>query len=117
MAAVLVVEDEADLRILYEYALRKEGYEVVAVSGGWEAVAVVQQNRPDLVVLDIRMPELDGLKALRRILRIDGTIPVLIHSAYPEYRTDFRTWGAEDFVDKGAGIGALKSRIREVLAG
>jgi DNA-binding response OmpR family regulator len=115
MPMVLLVEDEEDLRILYEYTLRKEGYEVVAVVDGWEAVATVRQFRPDLVVMDIQMPRLDGIQALRRILAIDGTIPVLLNTAYPEYRADFRTWGAEGFVDKGRGLGEFRSRVRAVL--
>ena len=72
MAKVLVVDDEKNLRTLYETELAEEGHTVILASDGKEALRLLETERPDLVVLDIRMPGLDGLETMGRMLATGG---------------------------------------------
>ena len=68
MTTILLVEDDKNQRLLYEQELRHEGYEVVAASNGKEALEEVQEKLPDIVIMDINMPKMDGIEAMGRIL-------------------------------------------------
>ena len=78
---VLVADDEVSIRHLYKRELVKEGYDVLLASNGQEAIHQVQSERPDLVILDIRMPGMDGIQVLSRILEENNELPVIINSA------------------------------------
>ena len=91
---LLVVDDEVNQGLLYEQELEDEGYEVVIVHSGMEALEKIKQDSYDLVVLDIGMPEMDGLETLGRLLGIDNKIPVILCTAYPSYKDNFMSWAA-----------------------
>jgi CheY-like chemotaxis protein len=95
MPTILLVEDEANQRLLYQMELEDEGYHVVAAGNGREALQEAQRTRPDLVVLDLRMPGMDGLEALQRMMALNQSLPVIIHSAYETYKDNFITWAAD----------------------
>jgi DNA-binding response OmpR family regulator len=116
MARILVVEDEQNQRELYAMELADEGYEVEQASNGRDAVELVKKNKYDLVVLDIRMPEMDGIEALGRILSRDKKIPVIIYTAYSNYKSNFMTWTADAYVTKSSNLGELKEKIRDILS-
>ena len=116
MTKLLVVEDEKNLRSLYESELREEGYEVVLAFDGQEALAVLDRENPDLIVLDIRMPGLDGLETMVRMLSRDNKLPVILNTAYSAYRDSFLSWSADAYVIKSSDLTELKGKIREVLA-
>jgi CheY-like chemotaxis protein len=113
--SILVVEDEKNLRMLYEEELSSEGYDVVLVGSGEEALDVLEKSRPDLVVLDIRMPGMDGIEALGRILGRDRSIPVVINTAYSSYKDNFMTWAANAYVVKSSDLSELKATIKRLL--
>lgn len=113
---ILVADDEPNIRLLYRSELEADGYDVITASDGKEAVAKVESENPDLVVLDIRMPGIDGVEALGRILDRDRTMPVILNSAYSDYEQNFMTWSADAYVVKSSDVSVLKERIREVLA-
>ncbi len=113
---VLVVDDERNIRLLYEKELREEGYQVLLAADAKEALAVLERRRPDIVVLDIKMPGMDGIEALGRILARDNTIPVILNSAYSSYQDSFLSWSADAYVIKSSDLGDLKSKIRSLLA-
>lgn len=115
MAKILVVEDEQNQRELYAMELEDEGYEVEQASNGREAVELVKKNKFDLVVLDIRMPEMDGIEALGKILSRDKKIPIVIYTAYTNYKSNFMTWTADAYVTKSSDLGELKQKIKEIL--
>jgi CheY-like chemotaxis protein len=117
MAMILLVEDEKNQRLLFEQELREEGHEVVSAAGGREALERVDESRPDLVVLDICMPAMDGIETLGQMLSRDNTIPVILHTAYSGYRDNFMTWSADAYVVKSSDLTALKQTVHEVLAG
>jgi len=115
MATLLIVDDEANQRRLYQEELSDEGYTIKLAENGKEALASIGEMPPDLVVLDIRMPVMDGLEALGKIIGKERNIPVIIHSAYSSYKDDFISWAADDFVVKSADLTGLKRKIRELL--
>jgi CheY-like chemotaxis protein len=115
MATLLIVDDETHQRMLYQEELSEEGYQIILASNGKEALEKVWKATPDLIVLDIRMPVMDGLEALGKIIGKERNIPVIIHSAYSSYKEDFMSWAADDFVVKSADLTELKRKIRELL--
>jgi DNA-binding response OmpR family regulator len=112
---ILCVDDEPALLRAYKDELSEEGFEVILAQDGKKALALFSEENPQVVVLDIRMPQMDGMEALVTLLGKDGTIPVILHTAYPEYQENFITWGAEAFVMKSADLSELKKIIREIL--
>ena len=115
METLLIVDDEENQRRLYQEELSDEGYLVKLARNGKEALESIAEVPPDLVVLDIRMPVMDGLEALGKIIGKERNTPVIIHSAYSSYKDDFISWAADDFVIKSADLAELKRKIREIL--
>ncbi len=115
MEKVLCVDDDLSLLRLYEDELAEEGYEVVLAKDGKEAIAKFEKEGPQVVVMDIRMPVMDGIEALTNLLGKDRQVPVILNTAYPQYRENFMTWGAEAYVIKSSDLTELKQKIREVL--
>jgi two-component system, response regulator, stage 0 sporulation protein F len=112
---ILVVEDEEGLRLFYEEELKSEGYDVITARNGKEAIKQVEEGSPDLIVLDIVMPVMDGMEALGRILRKDRKIPIILNTSYAGYREDFMSWSADAYVTKSTDLTELKSKIQDLL--
>jgi DNA-binding response OmpR family regulator len=116
---VLVADDDEDILVLVRTVLERAGYEVVAARNGVEATAAAEQRRPDLAVLDVSMPELDGLEVLRR-LRADAStsdVPVLLLSARvqeDDVAEGFAT-GANAYMQKPFSPRELSDRVSELL--
>jgi len=117
MSRILIVDDEETQRMLYEAEITDMGYDVVLARDGVEAVDKVRQQKPDAVVLDLMMPNMHGLDALRKILSLNPNIPVIIHTAYSHYKDNFMSWAAEEYIVKSADLTELKNAIRRVLSG
>ncbi|NOY87699.1 MAG: response regulator [Deltaproteobacteria bacterium] len=115
MRTILVVDDEEDIRLLYKEELEEDGYNVLLASDGQEAVERLVKDKPDLVALDIRMPDMDGIEVLQRIRGMDREIPIVISTAYGDYRQNFDVWAADAFVVKTANLDELKNTIRDLL--
>jgi CheY-like chemotaxis protein len=112
---ILVVEDDANQRLYYEEELEEAGYRVVTAGSGPEALEIVRQGGVDLVVLDIGMPGMDGIETLARILDINRELPIVLNTAYSNYRDDFMTWAADAYVTKSSNPTKLLEAIREAL--
>ena len=112
---ILVVEDEEGLRLLYKEELEAEGYEVLTAQNGREAIQQLEKGKPDLIILDIVMPVMDGMEALGRIVGKDRKIPIILNTSYPGYRQDFMSWAADAYVTKSTDLGELKDKVRELL--
>ena len=112
---VLVVEDDTNQRALYEEELLDEGYQVLTAGDGKEALARVREHQPDLVVLDINMPVMDGLDTLSQMLEENGHIPVILNSAYASYKDSFTSWSADAYVVKSSDLTELKTTVRRLL--
>lgn len=116
MAKILVVEDEKNLRVLYKQDLEQDGHEVVTAATAAEGIALVDRENPDLVILDIRMPGMDGLEAMGRVLEKHPKLPIILNSAYTSYKDNFMSWSADAYVVKSADTAELRQRVRELLA-
>jgi DNA-binding response OmpR family regulator len=117
--AVLVVDDERDLVDLISYNLRRNGYDVRAASAGDEALASAERHVPDLILLDLMLPGLDGLEVARRLKANPRTaaIPIIMLTAKGE-ETDIvvgLTLGADDYVTKPFSMQVLMARLASVL--
>ncbi len=116
MSKILIVEDEEAQRLLYETEIAEMGYEVVLANDGVEAVDKVREHKPDLVILDLMMPNMHGLDALRKMLSLNPTIPVIINTAYSHYKDNFMSWAAEEYIVKSSDVTELKNAIQRVLS-
>ena len=115
MKTILVVDDEKHIRELYKSELEDEGYAVLLAGSGEEALEVVEHNTPDLILLDIQMPGMDGIEALEKLIGQDRGIPIILNTAYSHYREDFTTWGADAYVVKSSDTSKLKEEIKRLL--
>ena len=116
MASILVVEDDFDLAQTVELYLRREGHRSERASDGLRALELFRALRPDLVILDIGLPKLDGLEVLRRI-RQDGDTPVILLTARAEEVDELLGLGlgADDYLVKPASARVLLARVKAVL--
>lgn len=112
---VLVVDDETNIRLLYKEELEDEGYEVLLAQEAEEARKIIENESPDLVTLDIKMPGLDGIQFLNQLKEKYEDLPVILCSAYGSHKQDFRVWSSDAYVVKSADLRELKLMIREVL--
>ncbi len=116
---VLVVEDEEDIFRLITFHLEKEGYRVIGTGSGREALELAYESPPDLVVLDIMLPEMDGLEVCRRLRSGKDTakIPILILSAKKEEldRVLGLELGADDYMVKPFSVRELVARVRAIF--
>ncbi len=112
---VLIADDEQSIRKLYERELTREGYEVILAASGKETLEKVRECLPDLVVLDIRMPGMDGLNVMSKLLEENNELPVVINSAYATYKDSFMSWAADAYLVKSSDLTELKETIDKVL--
>jgi len=112
---ILVVDDEENIRLLYREELSEAGYEVETAKDALDADKKVPVFKPDLITLDIKMPGMDGMEYLRRFREKDKKTPVILCTAYLDYKKDFQVWGSEAYVVKSFNLDHLKATIKEVL--
>ena len=115
MKKILVVDDEESIRFLYKEELEEEGYIVECAKNGEEALEIIPVFKPDLISLDIKMPVMDGIEALKRIRETERQLPIILCSAYGEYKQDLTTWASDAYVVKCADLTNFKSMIRKLL--
>jgi DNA-binding response OmpR family regulator len=116
MSKVLLVEDEATLRETLALNLSAEGYEVITAGDGLSGLRLAREQTPDLVILDLMLPELDGL-SLTRLLRRDSSVPIIMLTARGteiDKIAGLET-GADDYVVKPFSLGELLARVRANL--
>jgi CheY-like chemotaxis protein len=115
MKRILVVDDEEAIRLLYREELEEAGYRVDVAADGYEALRMVQQSRPDLMTIDIKMPGMDGIELLRRVRETFRDLPIIICTAYGDFKLDFGTWASDAYLTKSADLAELKGKIHELL--
>lgn len=116
---ILVVDDERDLLDLIEYNLKKEGFNVLKAENGEQGIAVAREHNPDLILLDIMMPKMDGLEAVE-IMRKDDALkrtPIIFLTARSDENTEVEglNKGGDDYITKPISTTKLISRIKAVL--
>ncbi len=112
---ILFVDDDGNQRDMYKRRLERHGYTVDLAGSADAALQTLRERRPDVVVLDIAMPERDGLSALQELLDIDPTLPVIINTAYPAYADSFIAWAADGYVEKSSDLQPLLAEIEKAL--
>lgn len=116
---ILVVDDETDLLDLIEYNLKKEGFDVLKAENGEEGIAVAKENNPDLVLLDIMMPKMDGMQAVEEMRKDEQLkkIPIIFLTARSDEKTEVEglNKGGDDYITKPISTTKLISRIKAVL--
>ena len=112
---ILVVDDNNNQRALYQEELTDAGYQVLTAADGREALATAHDQRPDLVILDINMPVMDGLDTLSQLLEYDRRIKVIINTAYASYQDSFTTWSADAYVVKSSDLSELRETVDRLL--
>jgi CheY-like chemotaxis protein len=119
MACILVVDDEKDTTELIAMALAGEGYQVIEATGGVSALQLARQHKPDLIILDLMMPDISGLEVCRKVRKGKDTahIPILMLSvlADVDYKVMSFDAGADDYLSKPVHFSELNSRVQALL--
>ena len=115
MNKILIVDDEESFRILYDDELTEEGYSVFTLGDGSKLLEVIEQKRPDLIVLDLKLGEYDGLDILQDIRNRNYDMPVILCTAYPHFKYDLRSIAADYYVVKNADLTELKLKIKMAI--
>ena len=110
---ILIVDDDQNILRLYKEELEEEGYTIVTASNGQEAIERFDQEDPDLVTLDILLPDIDGIKLLRQMKEKKPRLPIIMSTAY-DYRDDFAVWASEAYIVKSSDLTELKATIKKL---
>jgi DNA-binding response OmpR family regulator len=115
MNKILVVDDERSIRALYKVELSEEGYKVITLGDGSKLLKVIEQKRPDLIVLDIQLGKYNGLDLLKDIRNRNYSMPVVLCTAYPDIKYDLSLSFDEYYVVKSIDLNEMKLKIRMAL--
>jgi len=116
MKKILLVDDEDGIQMLYREELQDEGYEIISAYNGEEGLEKVKSESPDLVILDIQMPGMNGIETLRLMKKDNPTLPIILSSAYSEYKQDLAAWASDAYVVKSSNINDLKEAVKKHLS-
>jgi len=111
---ILIVDDDQNILRLYKEELEEEGYIIVTASNGREAIERFEKEDPDLVTLDILLPDVDGIKLLRQMKEKKPRLPIIMSTAY-DYRDDFAVWASEAYIVKSSDLTELKATIKKLM--
>ncbi|OGG97091.1 MAG: hypothetical protein A2508_09540 [Candidatus Lambdaproteobacteria bacterium RIFOXYD12_FULL_49_8] len=113
---ILVIDDEENVRELLKLEFLDLGFEVMTANSAFNGLQVLKDHKMDLVILDIKMPGMDGIEALEKIISTQRGLPVIIHSAYSHYKDNYLTWSATSYVVKSGDLTELTAKAKEILA-
>ncbi len=115
MKKILVIDDEENIRELYKVEFEEMGLAVTTVSNGAQALEKMASEKFDIVTLDMRMPDMDGIETLRRMKEKDPNLPIIICTAYEEYKQDFGSWSSDAYIVKSADTTQLRETVQKLL--
>jgi DNA-binding NtrC family response regulator len=117
MAKILVIDDEVGIRNLLDTLLHRKGYDVVLADNGQKGLAVFRRERPDVVVLDLKMPGMDGFTVLQQVRSLNPKQPVIIltGAGTPEMEQQARALGVSEFVEKEFSLHLLGGSLKRLL--
>ena len=116
MTTLLVVDKEVNTRLLFKDEFQGEGYEVAVAETTEEALDKIHRSKPDIVTLNLKVPDTESIDFLRRIKKEDSGIPVVVTSAYAGHKNDIRLGDCNAFVVQSAEIAELKTRMKLLLS-
>jgi two-component system, response regulator, stage 0 sporulation protein F len=115
MAKILIVDDEEHIRFLYSEELTEAGYEVITADSGYKLIERIEEEKPDLIVLDIKMVDYNGLDLLQDIRNKYYDLPVVLCTAYDTFKEDMKSIAADFYVIKSFDLTELKNKIAMAL--
>ena len=117
MPKVLVIDDEPDILTLVDIVLRHQGYEVVLANNSRKGLELYRHEHPDVIVLDLRMPEMDGIAVLKQIRSVDLKQPVVVLTGdtAPDTERQVRALGVSEFIVKGSSLHFLGETLKRLL--
>jgi two-component system OmpR family response regulator len=117
MAKVLVIDDEQGIRALLDTLLRRKGYDVIVAESGQKGLECFRRERPDVLVLDLKMPGMDGLTVLRQVRSLDPIMPVIILTGAGTAETEqrVRALGVTEYVEKEFSLHLLGDALKRLL--
>ena len=115
MAKILIVDDEEHIRYLYSEELSDSGYDVITADSGYKLLERIEEEKPDLVVLDIKMVGYDGLDLLQDIRNRFYDLPVVLCTAYDTFKRDMKSIAADFYVIKSFDLTELKNKVAMAL--
>jgi two-component system response regulator (stage 0 sporulation protein F) len=115
MSKIMIVDDEEHIRFLYSEELADEGYEVVTQDSGNQLMERIEEENPDLIVLDIKMVDYNGLDLLQDIRNKYYDMPVILCTAYDTFKEDMKSIAADFYVIKSFDLTELKNKIKMAL--
>lgn len=119
MKKILVADDEANIRLLLDELLSSQGYQVTTVGSGREALRKLLRERYDLLITDIKMPDINGLELLERIRVLGQGLPVIICTSFKHLKDDYTVATSQvfDYITKPVDLEVLKKKIEQALSG
>jgi two-component system response regulator (stage 0 sporulation protein F) len=117
MKKILIVDDEAAIRMFYADEFIEEGYDVIAIGEASRVMELIEEEGPDLIILDIRLGKHDGLDILQDIRNTYYDMPVILCTAYPAFKCDLRSIAADYYVVKSSNLKELKVKVKRALQG
>ena len=115
MKTILIVDDEPNIRFLFKDELSKQGYSIIEANNGLVALKQLEKNDVDLIILDIMMPQMDGLDFLTKLRQSDKKIPVILCTAYGQHKQDLVSWAADRYIVKSGDLSELKKCVWDLL--
>lgn len=115
MKKILLVDDEESIQLVYREEFEDEGYQVISALNGESGLEKFSQESPDIVILDIKMPGMNGVEVLRQMKMINPDVPVILSSAYQEFKRDLGTWASDEYVVKSGDLEDLKNAVKKLL--
>ena len=117
MAKILVIDDEQGIRHLLDTLLRRKGYDVILADGGRKGLELFRRERPEVVVLDLKMPEIDGVTVLHQVRSFNPGQPVIVltGAGTPEMELQVRALGVSEFVEKEFSLHRLGDALKRLL--
>ncbi len=116
MKSILIADDDEITRTILQTALEKEGYRIITATNGREALEKVRDESPDLLILDIRMPDMHGLEVLEVVRKENKTLPIIMCSGIGQLRDDFAVLSSNisAFLTKPVDVEKLKEKVKEI---
>ena len=116
MKKLMFVDDEESIRLLYREEFEEKGFNVVLAASGEEALEMFDEAQPDLVVIDIKMPGMDGIELLKKLREKSRDVPAILCTAYGEYKQNFETWASDAYIVKSSRLESLFEKVNELLS-
>ena len=115
MSKILIVDDEENIRLFYSEELKDDGYDVATAEDGYKLIEKIHEEKPDVIILDIKLVGYNGLDLLQEIRKKYYDLPVILCSAYSSFKGEFRTYSADTYVVKSSDLTELKKEIKKAL--